>query len=57
MIAQATRSEDPFYAIVIWKLNRFSISLDETIEYRAKLQIADAKLLSVSERWIEDQDL
>ena len=56
-IAQATNPEDPLDAIVVWELDRFPISLDTTIEYRAKLQIADAKLLSASERWIEDQDL
>ena len=34
MIAQATGPDAPFDAIVVWKLHRFSTSLEETIEYR-----------------------
>ena len=37
-------------AIVVWKLNRFSMSLEETIEWRDKLKTKGVQLLSVTER-------
>ena len=37
-------------AIVVWKLNRFSMSLEETIERRDKLRTKGVQLLSVTER-------
>ena len=37
-------------AIVVWKLNRFSMSLEETIEWRDKLRTKGVQLLSVTER-------
>lgn len=37
-------------AIVVWKLNRFSISLEETIEWRDKLRRKGVELLPVTER-------
>ena len=37
-------------AIVVWRLNRFSMSLEETIEWRDKLRAKGVQLLSVTER-------
>ena len=37
MISEATRDHSPLDYIVVWKLNRFSMSLEETIELRDKL--------------------
>ena len=54
MIAQATGPDAPFDAIVVWKLHRFSTSLEETIEYRDILQQTRTKLLSTTERGIDD---
>ena len=54
MIAQATRPDVPFNAIVVWKLHRFSISLEATIEYRDRLRQTRTKLLSATERGIDD---
>ena len=54
MIAQATGPDAPFDAIVVWKLHRFSTSLEETIEYRDILRQTRTKLLSTTERGIDD---
>ena len=54
MIAQATGPEAPFYAIVVWKLHRFSNSLEDTIAYRDRLRQTRTKLLSATERGIDD---
>ena len=54
MIAEATGPDAPFDAIVVWKLHRFSTSLEETIEYRDKLRRTRTKLLSTAERGIDD---
>ena len=39
--------------IVVWKLNRFSLSLEETIELRDKLRRVGTKLVSTTERGID----
>ena len=49
-----TGPEAPFDAIVVWKLNRFSTSLEETIAYRDQLRQTRTKLLSATERGIDD---
>ena len=54
MIAQTTGPEAPFDAIVVWKLHRFSRSLEDTIAYRDQLRQTHTKLLSVTERGIDD---
>ena len=54
MIALATGPEAPFDAIVVWKLNRFSTSIKETIAYRDQLRQTRTKLLSATERGIDD---
>ena len=54
MIAQATGPDAPFDAIVVWKLHRFSTSLEETIEYRDRLRQTRTKLLSATERAVDD---
>ena len=38
MISQSTRGDSAFDYIVVWKLHRFSRSLEETIELRDKLR-------------------
>ena len=38
MISEATRDDSTLDFIVVWKLNRFSMSLEETIELRDKLR-------------------
>ena len=54
LIAHATGPNDPFDAIVVWKLHRFSRSLEDTIAYRDQLRHTHTKLLSVTERGIDD---
>ena len=54
MITQATGPDAPFDAIVVWKLHRFSRSLEETIEYRDRLRQIRTKLLSATERAVDD---
>ena len=38
MISEATRDDSTLDLIVVWKLNRFSMSLEETIELQVKLR-------------------
>ena len=54
MIAEATRDDSTLDFIVVWKLDRFSMSLEETIELRDKLRRVDTKLVSTTERGIDD---
>ena len=54
MIALATGPDAPFDAIVVWKLHRFSTSIEETIDYRDRLRHTRTKLLSATERGIDD---
>ena len=54
MIAQATGPDAPFDAIVVWKLHRFSTSIEETIDYRDRLRHTRTKLLPATERGIDD---
>ena len=54
MISEAAGDDSPFDVIVIWKLNRFFISLEDTIEYGARLRQAGTRLVSTTERWIDD---
>ena len=54
LIAHATGPGAPFDAIVVWKLHRFSRSLEETIEYRDRLRQTRTKLLSATERAVDD---
>ena len=46
MISEATRDNSPLDYIVVWKLNRFSMSLEETIELRDKLRRVGTRLVS-----------
>ena len=41
MISEATRDDSTLDFIVVWKLDRFSMSLEETIELRDKLRRVD----------------
>ena len=54
MISEATRDNSTFDFTVFWKLNRFSMSLEETIELRDNLRRVDTKLVSTTERGIDD---
>ena len=54
MISQATLDGSPIDFIVVWKLLLFSISFEETIELRDRLRQAGTKLVSATERGIDD---
>ena len=54
MISQATLDGSPIDFIVVWKLLLFSISLEETVELRDKLRRVGTKLVSATERGIDD---
>ena len=54
MISKATRDDSTLDFIVVWKLDRSSVSLEETIELRDKLRRVDTKLVSTTEREIDD---
>ena len=54
LVAHATGPGAPYDAIVVWKLHRFSRSLEDTIAYRDQLRQTRTKLLSVTERGIDD---
>ena len=54
MISQATQAYSSLDYIVVWKLHLFSISLEETIELRDKLRRVGTKLVSATERGIDD---
>ena len=53
MMSEATRDDSALDFIVVWKLNRFSMSLEETIELRDKLRRVGTKLVSTTERGID----
>ena len=53
-MAVATSADAPFDAIVVWKTSRFAVSLEDTISLRDRLRRAGAKLLSVTEKGIDD---
>ena len=48
-----TRNDSTLDFIVVWKLNRFSMPLEETIELRDKLRRVGTKLVSTTERSID----
>ena len=54
MITEATAGDPPFDVIVVWKLSRLSMSLEETIDYRDRLRQVGTKLVSTSEKEVED---
>ncbi len=54
MISEATRDDSTLDFIVVWKLDRSSVSLEETIELRDKLRRVGTKLVSTTERGIDD---
>ena len=54
MISEATRDNSPLDYIVVWKLNRFSMSFEETIELRDKLRRVGTRLVSTTEKGIDD---
>ena len=54
MISEATRDDSTLDFIVVWKLNRFSMSLEETIEMRDTLRGVGTRLVSTTERGIGD---
>ena len=54
MISEATRNDSTLDFIVVLKLNRFSMSLEDTIDLRDKLRRVGTKLVSTTERGIDD---
>ena len=54
MISEAIRDDSTLDFIVVWKLNRFSMSLEETIELRDKLRRVGTRLVSTTEKGIDD---
>ena len=54
MISEATQDDSPPDFIVVWKLNRFSMPLEETIELRDKLRFVGTRLVSTTEKGIVD---
>ena len=54
LIALATSAEAPFDAIVVWKTSRMAVSLEDTIALRDQLRRAGTRLLSVTEKGIDD---
>lgn len=54
LMAVATSADATFDAIVVWKTSRFAVSIEDTIMYRDRLRRASARLLSVTEKGIDD---
>ena len=54
MISEATQADSTLDCIVVWKLHRFSMSLEETIELRDKLRRVGTHLVSTTEKAIDD---
>ena len=54
MISVATQDDSTLDFTVVWKLNRFSMSLEETIERRDEHRRVGTKLASTTEKGIED---
>ena len=54
MMSEATLDGSPLDFIVVWKLQMFSISLEETIELRDRLRRVDTRLVSSTEKGIDD---
>ena len=54
MISEATQDDSPLDFIVVWKLHRFSMFLEETIELRDKLRRVGTRLVSTTEKGIYD---
>ena len=52
-MSEATRDYSALDFIVVWKLNRFSMSLEETIGLRDKLRRVGTRLVSTTERGID----
>ena len=54
MIAEATSDDSAIDYIVVWKLQLFSRSLEETIELRDKLRRVGTRLVSTTEKGLDD---
>ena len=54
LLAMATSLESHFGAIVVWKSSRIAVSLEGAITFRDQLRRTGTKLLSVTERSIND---
>ena len=54
MVTEATRDDSTLDYIVVWKLQLFSSSLEETIELRDKLRRVGTRLVSTTEKGIDD---
>ena len=54
MMSEATRDYSVLDFIIVWRLNRFSMFLEETIELRDTLRGVGTRLVSTTERGIDD---
>ena len=54
MISEAIQDDSTLDFIVVWKLNRFSMSLEETIDLRDRLRRVGTRLLSSTKKSIDD---
>ncbi len=54
LIALATSAGAPFDAIVVWKTSRIAVSLEEAISLRDRLGRTGTRLLSVTEKGVDD---
>ena len=54
IISEDTRDNSTLDFIVVWKVNRFSTSLEETIELRDTLRRVGTRLVSTTEKGIDD---
>ena len=54
MISEPTQDESYLHFIVVWKLQMFSRPLEETIELRGRLRQVGTKLVSATEKGIDD---
>ena len=54
MIVEATSDDSTIDYIVVWKLHHFSMFLEETIELRDKLRRVGTRLVSTTEKGLDD---
>ena len=54
MIAEATSDDSAIDYIVVWNLHRFFMFLEETIELRDKLRRVGTRLVSTTEKGLDD---
>ena len=53
MIEATTSTETPYAAVVVKKMHRFAVSLNETIEYQDRFRRNGVRVLSATEKGVE----